>query len=94
LEAIRKTAKEKDAEEITSLNERTTAELQAKTSRVHAAFLFDPLGSRTLQTLCRWLISNRNSYNSAGWEEFGIRLGLTPLVIKVRKTYAEIVLCF
>lgn len=81
LEAMRKTAKEKAAEELKSLDERI-AELLQKISRVHAAFLFDSLGSKTLQMLCRCLISTKNSYDSAGWEGFGIHLGLTPLLIK------------
>jgi hypothetical protein len=81
---MRKTAKEKAAEELKSLDERI-AELLQKISRVHAAFLFDSLGSKTLQMLCRCLISTKNSYDSAGWEGFGIHLGLTPLLIKVRK---------
>lgn len=84
MEAMRKTAKEKGTEELNSLDERI-AELVPKISRIHAAFLFDSLGSKTLQMLCRCLISTKNAYNFAGWEEFGIRLGLTPLLIKVRK---------
>jgi len=84
LEAMRKTAKEKAAEELNSLDERI-ADLLPKLSRIHAAFLFDSLGSKTLQMLCRCLISTKNAYTFAGWEEFGILLGLTPLLIKVRK---------
>jgi len=84
LEAVRKTVKEKAAEEPNSLDERI-ADLLPKLSRIHAAFLFDPLGSKTLQMLCRWLISTKNAYNFAGWEDFGIHLGLPPLLIKVIK---------
>jgi len=80
---MRKIVKEKAAEE-NSLDERI-ADLLPKLSRIHAAFLFDSLGSKTLQTLCRWLISTKNTYSLGGWEEFGIHLGLTPLLIKVRK---------
>jgi hypothetical protein len=84
LEAIRKTAKEKALEELPNLEQRI-AELQTKTSRVHAAFLFDLLGSETLMMICLCLSSTKNSYNSAGWEEFGIHLGLNPLLIKVKR---------
>ena len=84
LEAMRETAMEEATEELNSLDERI-ADLLPKLSRIHAAFLFDSLGSQTLQMLCRWLISTKNAYNFAGWEEFGIHLGLTPLLIKVRK---------
>jgi hypothetical protein len=81
---MRKTPKEKAAEELNSLDERI-ADLQPKLSRIHAGFLFDSIGSRTLQMLCRYLISTKNVYNFGGWEEFGILLGLPPLLIKVRK---------
>jgi len=81
LEAMRETAMEEATEELNSLDERI-ADLLPKLSRIHAAFLFDSLGSQTLQVLCRWLISTKNAYNFAGWEEFGIHLGLTPLLIK------------
>ncbi|PNF14700.1 hypothetical protein B7P43_G10253 [Cryptotermes secundus] len=81
LEAIRKTAMEKELEELPNLEQRI-AELQTKMSRVHAAFLFDLLGSETLMMICLWLSSTKSSYNSAGWEEFGIHLGINPLLIK------------
>jgi hypothetical protein len=83
LEAVRKTAREEATEDLNILDERI-ADLLPKLSRIHAAFLFDSLGSETLQMLCRWLISTKNAYNT-GWEVFGIHLGLTPLLIKVRK---------
>lgn len=83
LEAMRKTAKEKAVESLPNLEHRI-AELQTKTSRLHSAFLFDDShGLMTLQMLCRCLSSTRNSLNFAGWEEFGIHLGLNPLVIEV-----------
>lgn len=81
LEVIRKTAKERALQEIPNLEKRI-AELQTKASRVHAAFLFDLLGSETLMMICLCLSSTKTSYNSAGWEEFGIHLGLNPLLIK------------
>lgn len=83
LEAMRKTAKEKAAEDLNSLDERI-AELLPKISRIHAAFLFDSLGSEALQMLCRCLISVKSAYTFPGWEEFGIHLGLTSLLMKVR----------
>ncbi|KDR22395.1 uncharacterized protein LOC110826926 [Zootermopsis nevadensis] len=85
LEAMRKTAKEKAVESLPNLEHRI-AELQTKTSRLHSAFLFDDShGLMTLQMLCRCLSSTRNSLNFAGWEEFGIHLGLNPLVIECIK---------
>lgn len=84
LEDMRRTAVETAAEELNSLDERI-ADLLPKLSRIHAAFLFDSLGSRALQMLCRCLISTKNTYNFAGWEQFGIHLDLTPLLIRVRK---------
>lgn len=83
MEAIRKTAKEKALEELPNLEQRI-AELQTKMSRVHAAFLFDLLGSETLMMICLCLSSANSSYNSTGWEEFGIHLGINPLLIKVK----------
>jgi hypothetical protein len=90
LEAMRNTAKEEALEELPNLEQRI-AELQAKTTRVHAGFLFDLLGSETLMTICLCLSSTKTSYSSFGWEEFGIHLGLNPLLIKVKR--AVIVLC-
>jgi hypothetical protein len=84
LEAMRKTVKEGALEELPNLEQRIP-ELQAKTARVHVAFLFDILGSETLMTICLRLSSTNTSYNSSGWEEFGIHLGLNPLLIKVKR---------
>jgi hypothetical protein len=84
LEAMRRTAKEKAAEELHSLDERI-AELLPKISRIHASFLFDSVGLKTLQMLCRYLSSTKNAYTFAGWEEFGNQLGLTSLVLRVIK---------
>lgn len=81
---MRKTAKEKALEELPNLEQRI-AELQTKISRVHAAFLFDLLGSETLMMICLCLSSTKSSYNSSGWEEFGIHLGLNPLLMKVKR---------
>jgi hypothetical protein len=83
LEAMRKIAKEKAGESLPQLQHRI-AELQTKTLRLHAAFLFDDSsGLKTLHMLCRCLSSTRNSLNFAGWEEFGVHLGLNPLLIEV-----------
>jgi hypothetical protein len=78
------TAKDEALEELPNLEQRI-AELQAKTTRVHVAFLFDVLGSETLMTICLCLSSTKTTYNSSGWEEFGIHLGLNPLLIKVKR---------
>jgi len=84
LEALRKTAKEKAVEELPKLDQ-SIAELETKTSRLHAAFLFDDsFGLETLSMLCLCLSSTKNSYSFPGWEDFGIRLGLNPLLIKVK----------
>jgi hypothetical protein len=80
---MRKTAKEKALEELPNFEQRV-AELKAKTARVHAAILFDILGSETLMMICLCLSSTKSSCNSAGWEEFGILLGLNPMLIKVK----------
>lgn len=84
LEAMRKTAKEKAIESLQD-SEHRDAELETKTGRIHAAFLFyDSLGLLTLKQLCLCLSSTRNSLTVSGWEEFGIHLGLKPLVIMVK----------
>ncbi|PSN31909.1 hypothetical protein C0J52_23568 [Blattella germanica] len=57
-------------------------ELRRETRSIHAAFLFDAFGKEALKQLCMLISSTRNNYKFAGWEEFGIRLGLNPMLIK------------
>ena len=58
-------------------------DLRRETTRIHAAFLFDSFGLEVLSKLCLYISSTKSSYKFAGWEEFGIHLGLNPLLIKV-----------
>lgn len=78
LEEARKKGRIEGAPEALDLTE-----LLEKTSRLHAAFLFDKVtGLLALQTLCRHLNTSKSTYGIGDWQDFGIRLGVDPLIIK------------
>jgi hypothetical protein len=90
LEVLKEIAMKKAGESTPDLQHCIT-ELQTKTLRLHAAFLFDGShGLQTLRMLCLCLSSTKNSLHFAGWEEFGIYLGLNPLLIEVIRLH----ICF
>ncbi|XP_069684368.1 uncharacterized protein [Periplaneta americana] len=78
LEEMRKKGRAEGTAEAPDLTE-----LLEKTSRLHAALLFDKLtGLKALQKLCRCLNSSKSTYGIGDWQDFGIRLGVDPFIIK------------
>lgn len=58
--------------------------LVRKTKFIHVSFLFGPEGTKALRKICLPLSSTESENKPySGWEDFGINLGLDPLVIKL-----------
>ncbi|XP_011142801.1 uncharacterized protein LOC105185176 [Harpegnathos saltator] len=54
-----------------------TLNIQRKSSRIHAAFLFEHIGKPMLQKLCLLLSSTATGKIYNGWQEFAAHMGLT-----------------